>query len=588
MSEESLQTTNYQSGMALVKRLFRQHIWHYRGRLMLAVLCMVAAAAATAANAWLLQPALDQIFIEKNRQMLMIIPAAVLCVSLVNAAANYGQTLLMRYIGQRIVADMQVQLFSHLMKSDLGLFHDQASGRLISRFTNDIQMMRAATSNALTTIAKELLTMLFLVGVMFYQSVELTMVAFFAFPIAIYPVVRLGKRMRKISDRTQDQLGEFTARLDETFQNARSVKAYAREEHEVGKAKQFIESLFALYFKAARVQAGASPLMEAFSGVAIGAVIWYGGWKVLEGATTPGAFFSFIAAFIMAYRPVKAMAGLNTNLQEGLAAAARLFKALDAKPTVVDKPGAAPLKVQQGHILFDQVSFAYAPGGGGIFDMTLDVPAGKKVALVGLSGGGKSTILSLLLRFYDVQKGTISIDGVNVADVTQTSLREAMAFVPQEVALFDDTVRANIAYGRLDAGEEEIVEAAKAAAADEFIRALPQGYDTLIGPHGVKLSGGQRQRLSIARAMVKNAPLLLLDEATSALDNESERAVQQALTRLMQGRTTLVIAHRLSTIIHSDLIYVIDQGKVAESGTHDSLLALKGKYYQLYATHFAQ
>lgn len=578
---------NYQSGTALIKRLFRDHIRHYTGKLLLALACMVIAAAATACNAWLLQPALDKIFIEKNRDMLMIIPLAVFTIAIVNALVSYGQTLLMRYIGQRIIADMQVKLFSHLMTSDLSLFHDQASGRLISRFTNDIQLMRSATSNALTTLAKEMLTMIFLIGVMFYQSTELTMVAFLAFPVAIYPVIRLGKRMRKISDRTQNQLGEFTARLDETFQSVRSVKAYARENYEVTKAQQFIESLFGLYFKAARVQAGASPLMEALSGVAIGAVIWYGGWQVLQGTTTPGAFFSFIAAFIMAYRPVKAMASLNTNLQEGLAAAARLFKALDAAPTVCDRPQAERLKVTQGTIRFDHVSFTYAPGSGGVFDISLDVPAGKKVALVGLSGGGKSTLLSLLLRFYDVQQGAITIDGIDIRNVTQTSLRESMAFVPQDTALFDDTARANIAYGRLEASDDKIIAAARAAAADDFIRALPQGYDTMIGPHGVKLSGGQKQRLSIARAMLKDAPILLLDEATSALDNESERAVQQALTLLMQGRTTLVIAHRLSTIIHSDLIYVIDQGRVVESGTHETLLAAKGRYYHLYASHFA-
>lgn len=571
---------------ALVKRLLREYVSRHLSKIMVAVVCMIAAAAMTAVNAWMLQPVLDEIFFKQDRQMLTLLPAAIMVVALINGVATYGHTMIMRQVGQRIIADMQLKLFSHLMNADLGLFSDQAAGRLISRFTNDIQLMRNAVSNVLTGIAKELLTMVFLIGVMFYQSIELTMIAFIIFPLAIFPVIRLGRRMRKISDSTQAQIGLFAAQLDETFQGVRVVKAYGQEQYEVERARSTIERLFQLYVKSSRVQAAASPIIESLAAVGIAAVIWYGGVHVLDGQTTPGAFFSFIAAMIMAYRPAKMLASLNTNLQEGLAAANRLFNVLDTKPQIADKPHAAPLHITQGSILFDHATFRYTPDGGGITDMNLTIPAGKTVALVGPSGGGKSTIMNLILRFYDLEQGRIAIDGQDIRDVTLASLRASMSLVTQETILFDDTVRANICYGTPEATEDHIIQAAKDASADEFIRQLPQGYDTLIGPRGAKLSGGQRQRIAIARAMLKNAPILLLDEATSSLDTTSERAVQQALQRLMHNRTTLVIAHRLSTVIDADLIYVIERGRMVEQGTHSSLLIQNGTYARLYADKF--
>lgn len=573
----------YQTNRQILKRLAKDYIHPYRFTLFTAIVCMIIVAITTATNAWLLQPALDQIFIQRNERMLWMIPLAVFGVALMGAGANYGNVLSMRYLGQRLVADMQVQLFDHLMRSDLGLFHSESSGRLISRFTNDISLMRNAFSNVLTAIAKESLCMIFLVGVMIYQNALLAFVALIVFPIAFYPIIMLGKKMRRYSDKTQVQLGDFTANLDEVFQGVRTVKAYSREAYESARAKAMIEGLFRLYYKATRVVAAATPMMEILSGVSIALVIWYGGYQVFHGELSPGAFFSFIAAFLMAYKPVRAMAGLNTTLQEGLAAANRLFTVIDIEPAIQDAPDAKPLVFSQGNIVFSHVSFAYAEGGRGVSDITLTIPPGKKVALVGHSGGGKSTLMNLLLRFYDVQHGRIMIDGEDIRGVTLSSLRGAMAYVPQESMLFDDTVFANIAYGRENATAEEVVAAAKSAAAHDFISQLPQGYDTVIGSHGVLLSGGQRQRLSIARAMLKNAPILLLDEATSALDNESERIIQQALGTLMQGRTTLVIAHRLSTIVNADIIYVIEGGRVVESGTHASLLANKSAYYQLYA-----
>ncbi len=428
--------------------------------------------------------------------------------------------------------------------------------------------------------------MIFLLGVMFYQNPQLSALALFAFPTAIYPIIRLGKRMRKLSDKAQNEMGNFTATLDETFSGVRTVKSYNREASEISRARKIIESLFSLYYKSSRVQSAATPMMEVLSGLSIALVIWYGGSQVLDKTITAGAFFSFITAFLMAYKPVRAMSGLNGVLQEGIAAANRLFNIIDTPAKITNAPDAKPLSVLQGNISFNNVVFHYTPEIIGINGISLDVPAGKTAALVGVSGSGKSTLMNLLLRFYDAGSGTISIDGQNIKEVTLQSLRANMAFVPQESMLFDDTLKANIAYGKADASDEEIFAAAKNASADDFIRAMPEGYDTVIGAHGVRLSGGQRQRIAIARAMLKNAPILLLDEATSSLDNESERNIQQALQTLMKGRTTLVIAHRLSTIVNADIIYVIEGGKVIESGSHNNLLAGRGKYYQLYADGF--
>lgn len=570
-------------GMQVVMRLLREHVKPYRRMFALAIFCMVLIALSVSANSWMMQPALDMIFIEKNRTMLTLIPIAILVISLIGALAHYGNALSMRFIGQRIVADMQIRLFDHLMKSDIGLFQDQSSGRLISRFTNDIMLMRNAFSHILTAMAKDSLSVVFLISVMIYQNPKLALISLSVFPIAFYPVILLGKKMRRFSDKVQVQLGEFTSSLDEVFSGVRTVKSYNRESFESTRARNIIEKLFKLYYKSSRVQAFSGPMMEILGAVSTALVIWYGGYQVLNGQITAGAFFSFLAAFFLAYKPVRSLAGMNTTLQEGITAAARFFSVLDIEPTITDRPDAKPLDLHEGTIRFEQASFAYPHGGRGVHGVDMEIPAGRKVALVGLSGGGKSTLMSLILRFHEVQAGAITIDGQDIREVTLKSLRGAMAYVPQESMLFDDTVAANIAYGRKDATREEIIQAAQAAAADEFIRELPEGYDTAIGAQGIRLSGGQRQRISIARAMLKNAPILLLDEATSSLDNESERMIQQALSTLMQGRTSLVIAHRLSTIVNADIIYVIEGGRAIEHGTHQQLLEQRGAYYQLYS-----
>ncbi len=572
----------------LLRRLIAEHVRPQAGRLACALACMALAAAATAGVAWLMEPVLDEVFIARNAAMLPVVAISILVVFTVKGLATYGQAVLMSYIGQRIIADIQNRMFAHLMHADLAFFHATSTGKLISRFTNDVNMLRQVVSTALTGIGKDTLTVVFLVGVMFYQDWLLALIAAVVFPIAILPIIRIGRRMRKVSANTQTQMGQFTTLLDETFRGSRHVKAYGMEDYETARAGSVIETLFGLIYKAARVRSASHPIMETLGGMAILLVILYGGSKVIGGATTTGELFSFITALLLAYEPMKKLAQLNINVQEGLAAAQRVFGLLDMAPDVVDRPGAAALGAATGAIRLEDVHFGYGSDRAALNGLTIDIPAGRTVALVGPSGAGKSTVLNLIPRFYDVDRGRVLIDGADVRDVTLASLRANIALVSQDISLFDDTVRANIVYGRPGADQADIVAAAKAAGAHDFIAALPDGYDTHVGGRGLNLSGGQRQRLAIARAMLKDAPVLLLDEATSALDTESERHVQNALAALVKGRTTVVIAHRLSTVMDADVIYVMDQGRVVEAGSHAELLARGGAYARLHALQFAE
>src|SRR5579884_29251 len=572
----------------LVRRLTWEFMRPQAGRIAAAAFCMAVAAASTPVRAWLMQPVLDRIFVARDGSLLLLLAGAALAIALVKGFADYGDAVLMARIGQRIIADVQRTLFARLMRADLAYFHANASGTLITRFTNDSVMLRNAAANVLGAIGKDALTVVGLVALMFYEDWLLSLVSIFVFPLAFLPIVKIGRRMRRVTANTQAEFGQMATVLNQTFQGARHVKAYGMEAYEEGRATALFERIFALIDRANRTRARASPMMEALGGAAIAIVILYGGHQVITGARTPGAFVSFLTALLLAYQPLKGLASLNASLQEGLAAAQRLFEVIDIEPTIRDRPSARPLRISGGEIRFESVRFGYVPGTAALHDISLTVPAGHRVALVGPSGAGKSTLLNLIPRFFDVDAGRISIDGQDVRDVTLASLRGSLALVAQEVGLFDDTVRANIAYGRFGATASEIERAAMAADADAFIRALPQGYDTLVGEHGVRLSGGQRQRLAIARAMLKDAPILLLDEATSALDTESERAVQAALKTLMQGRTTVVIAHRLSTVLGADLICVLDRGRIVESGRHAQLRARDGLYARLYAMQFAE
>ena len=572
----------------LLRRLVREFLRPQWPRILVALLAMGVAAAATAANAWLMQPVLDNVFFNREKSLLWIVAGAIIVLALVKGFASYSQSVLMFKVGQGLIADIQRALFRHLIGADLAFFHANPTGSLVSRFTNDASLLRNASANVLVGIGKDAVTVVFLVILMFYQDWALALASFVVFPLAVRPLASVGRRMRRASDNTQREFGVFTTLLSQTFQGARHVKAYGMEAYETERADRMVQNIYRLLNRAARIRSAVSPLMEALGGFAISIVILYGGYQIVEGVRTPGTFFSFITALLLAYQPMKSIANLSTSLQEGLAAAQRIFTLLDIEPEIRDAPDARQLRVDGGEVRFESVRFTYPNGTAALNGIDLVVPAGKTVALVGSSGAGKSTVLNLIPRFYDASAGRVLVAGEDLRGVTLASLRAAIAIVSQEVSLFDDTVRANIAYGRFGAAEEEIVAAAKAAAADGFIRALPQGYDTLVGEMGVKLSGGQRQRIAIARAMLKNAPILLLDEATSSLDTESERQVQAALKVLMRGRTTLVIAHRLSTVIDADLIYVLDHGRVVESGTHGELLARGGAYRRFYTLQFAE
>lgn len=578
-------------------RLWRENVTQYKWWLVLAVICMAIMATATALSAWLMKPVVNDIFIDQREDMLWIIGGTVLATFFIKGIANYAQSVLMAFVGLRIVADLQKQLYDHITGLDMTFFHNTSTGKLVSRFTVDIHAMRVTVSHAITVFGKDLLSLIGLVTVMFLQDWQLAGLAFIVFPVAVLPIIQIGRKMRRVTTTFQEETGTFTTLLEQTFQGIRVVKAYSMEPYEQGRVGDIIEKLFKTFLKSARTRAMNSPIMETLGGVAITLVIVYGGSRVIDGGMDAGSFFSFITALLLAYEPMKRLANLNATIQEGLAGAERTFALLDKVAEIKDADNAKELVPAGGEIKLENVSFTYAGSnpannsakqlsGMTLNNINITVPAGKTVALVGASGGGKSTLMNLVPRFYEANEGSVLIDSQDVRNVTIKSLRGSMALVSQEVTLFDDTVRANIAYGRQGASDDEIFAAASHASALGFIEELSDGFDTQVGEHGVKLSGGQRQRLAIARAMLKNAPILLLDEATSALDTESERNVQSALDELMKDRTTLVIAHRLSTVINADLIYVIDGGRVIEQGTHGELLDKDGAYASLYKLQF--
>ena len=576
-----------QAALPLIRRLLREALRPYRLVLAAAALCMILVAASNAAPMWLLQHVIDKVFIARQREYLWPIGGAVFALFLVKSIGSYLQEVLLAYVGQHIVSDTQNRLFGHLIHQDVALFQATSSGHLVSHFTYDINAMRDAVSNALIGIGRDALSVIFLVGLAFYQDWLLATVSLVVAPLSILPIQRLAKRMRRVARDTQVQMGGLTTSLAQAFQAIRVIKAYRLESYEQGHIRQMTDNLNRLALQAAKAGAAAQPIIDSFGGLAITAVIVYGGARVIEGATSSGAFISFIAAVLAAYQPMRALSKVNVSLQTGLAAAARIFAMIDRAPTLTEPPAAKILERRPAAIRFESVGFSYDGQEAALAEVSFTAPAGKITALVGPSGAGKSTILNLIPRFYDPTKGRVLIGDSDLRALSFASLRDAIALVSQEVVLFDDTIFNNIRCGRLDADQAAVRRAAEAAAALDFIDRLPQGFDTLVGEHGMRLSGGQRQRIAIARALLKDAPILLLDEATSALDTESERQIQAALYGLMQGRTTLVIAHRLSTVRNADMIHVLSGGRVVESGAHDQLYEKGGLYARLCDMQFA-
>ncbi len=567
-------------------RLLLDRVRPYWRRLATAMLLMIIVAGTNSALPFMVKDVIDGIFMEKNQTMLMLVPLAVVLIYLIKGAADYGQNVMMQWVGQRIITQYRIDLYSHLQRLSLSYYDRTPTGELMSRITNDVNMIQGSVSSVVTGVLKDAFTVVGLIGVVVYRDWFLSIFALGVFPLCVIPIVKLGRRLRKISTSSQETMADVSVLLHETISGARIVKGFCREEYEIERFSREAWRLFALRMKDVSTRAISHPLMEFLGGLAIAGILYYGGTQVIQGHSTPGTFFSFLAALIMLYEPVKRLSKLNLEFQNGLAAAARIYRVLDEPVEVSEAPDAVRLPTLHDRIEYRGVKFAYRPGELVLKGIDLTVPAGQVVAMVGTSGGGKTTMVNLLPRFYEVTEGAILFDGVDIRQATLKSLRSQIAIVTQQIILFNDTVRNNIAYGRPEASLEDVRRAAQAAYALEFIEELPQGFDTMIGESGVLLSGGQRQRISIARALLADRPILILDEATSSLDTESELYVQKALENLMHGRTTFVIAHRLSTIQRADRILVMVDGRIVEDGCHQELLALGGHYHRLHQMQF--
>ena len=557
----------------------------YSVRFALAILCMIIAGGLQSSLALVSKPAIDEIFVSKNIAGLKWIPFAIVGIFLLKGLCTYAQNILMSFIGMRIVTDLRNKLYDQIQKQSLAFFTQHPTGILMSRIMNDVMAIQSASSEAVTSIIKDTFALLALVCVIFYTDWQLAIIAMIVFPVTIYPISRFGKKMRSVATSTQITMGTLSSLLQETISGTRIVKAFCMEKYESSRFAAENERLFKLTMKAVSVNAISHPLMEFLGGLGIAAVIFYGGYNVVKGTSTPGTFFSFLAAVLMLYEPVKRLANVNNTINQGIAGAERVFSIIDLVPDIKDKDDAIMLPPVSRGIDIENITFSYEQTPV-LKNITLSIKAGEVIAFVGMSGGGKTSLVNLIPRFYDVTGGRILIDGYDIRDVTIQSLRGQMAIVTQQTILFNDTVRNNIAYGDIDRTDDEIVSAAKAANAHDFIVKLPNGYDSNIGELGTKLSGGEKQRMSIARALLKNAPILILDEATSSLDTEAEIEVQDALDNLMKGRTTLVIAHRLSTIRNADRIIALVNGQILEEGNHEILMEKKGEYFRLYNLQF--
>ncbi len=555
-------------------------------RLVLAGICSIMISGATTAMGYLIKPVIDEIFMNKDSSGMVLLPIAIMVVFLIKGLGQYGQQYYLNYVGEDIIRHLRNQLYDRIQDLPLSYFQKERTGVLMSRITNDVNVIKSMVSMSVTSALRDSSSIIGLTAVIFYLNWRMAILALVVLPVAFLPVFKLGRRVRKISTGCQAAMAELNAFLHETLAGNKIVKAFSMEHHEKKRFFEKTRSLFMLEIKGVRVRAISSPLMEFFAGLAIAFVIWFGGWEVIKGQTTPGAFISFLTCVFLLYEPVKKLSQLNNAIQQGLAASDRVYDVIETQADIRDPDH--PRSIPDGsHTLhFENVYFSYGekPVLKGI-DLTIE--RGHILALVGMSGGGKSTIANLIPRFFDATEGRICLDGHDIRDFSVTDLRNEIAIVTQEPILFNETVRDNIAYGNPQASEQEITAAAEAAFAHEFILRFPKGYDTVIGELGGRLSGGEKQRLCIARALLKNAPILILDEATSSLDSEAEAVVQKALENLMRGRTTLVIAHRLSTIANANQIAVVVGGRIVEKGTHDQLLAKEGEYTKLYRMQFA-
>ncbi|RLA62652.1 MAG: lipid A export permease/ATP-binding protein MsbA [Epsilonproteobacteria bacterium] len=577
-------TASTKDSYKLYKRLL-QYVKPYWKRMVLAVISAILLAAANTSLAWIIKKVMDDVFADKNLKMLTVIPFAIVLLYFFKGLFHYGQSYFMGHVAIKVVTDLRNKIYQHLQTLSLAFFANNPTGVLISRIGNDTSLLQSTVSDSITSLLRNLLTIVGLTTYTFWVNWKLATISYLIIIWAIIPIQKFGKKSRRFSTKSQSKMADISKLIFETISGIRIVKAFCMEQYESRRFSKENRRFFRIRLKRLRIRALASPTMEMLGGIASAAILYYGGYNVIKGSMTTGDFFSFVAAFAMMYKPVRGLNKLNQTIQEGLAAAVRTFELLDLKADIVDKPNATELPVIKEQIEFRNICFQYddVPI---LRNINLKVKVGEIIAIVGTSGAGKTTLANLIPRFYDVTSGALLIDGTDIRDVTLKSLRNQIGMVTQEIILFNDTIKNNISYGSLEKPDHEIIAAAKAAFAHEFIIANPEGYDSIIGERGVKLSGGQKQRIAIARALLKNAPILILDEATSSLDSQAEREVQVALEKLVEGRTTFIIAHRLSTIKKADRIIVFSDGRMVEEGTHNKLLALKGEYHKLYTMQY--
>lgn len=570
----------------IFKRLLKA-LKPYKTKLIISMVAMIFVALFTGSQTYLVKDLIDKIFIAKNQYYLFGLTMLVVIIFGLKGIFYYIYHYLLEQVGFSIIRDFRTRVFKHIHVQPLSFFHSYPTGTLISRVISDVTFMQQAVSSALVGVLRDFFTVVVLLGVIFFLNWKLALFSFAVLPITAYPIYKFGRVFRKLSTNAQEETAHVSNVLYETITGNRIVKAFNMEDYENRRYRDQLGTLFNVEVKNAKFRCLQHPLMEFIGGISIALFIWFGGKGVIDGSSSPGTFFALMASLIVAYDPIKRIGKVNASIQQGLAAAARVYTILDIKPAIRDSDDAKSLLPFSKSIVFREVIFNYSDNTQALANISLTVPRGQTLAIVGPSGGGKTTLTNLIPRFLDVTSGSIMIDDIDIRDITIRSLRDQIAMVTQQTILFNDTVKNNITYGSLDSSMEDIEKAAVAAHAIDFIKNLPNGFDTIIGEGGARLSGGERQRISIARALLKNAPVLILDEATSALDTESEREVQSALENLMKNRTTFVIAHRLSTIKNADRIIVIKNGTIAEDGTHDELLLQHGEYELLYNMQYS-
>ena len=568
--------------LELINRIFRTQVKKYIPELSITFVFIILTSLTTAATAWLLDPAIKEIFENKNRQMLYLIPLAIVFTFIIKAFSIYGTRIITIKVGIKIIKNIQTLMAQKFLLSDISHITKKHSGKYLSNFTNDITILFTILTGVVVTLFKETFTLIALLGLMFYHDWQLSLLAMIMIPVAAISSKNIGKKMGKKVHVSLEASDKFMKFLSEIIKGSWLIKIYQKEEDELKKISMIIDERFKAIRKVEQTRLGAGPIMEIISAVAIAIVVFFAGYRSIQGAITLGEFVSFLAALMLAYQPVRALAGINVGIQEGITAAKRIYEIIDQKNEIFNDENAPSLKLKNATLEFKNISFTYPDGTHALKNLSAKIEGGKKVGLVGISGSGKTTFLNLIPRFFNLKHGTILIDDQNINNINLNSLRKEISIVSQDVILFDDTIRSNILYGNASASNDEIINACKFAAAQDFVEKLPNKYETIIGENGIKLSGGQKQRLSIARAMLKDSPIILLDEATSSLDSESEAVIQKAIENLTKNKTTIIIAHRLSTIMNCDKILVFDSGQIVDEGSHEFLVKNSSIYKNLY------